>query len=272
MKPAPRPLVVLHPDRLLRDRLQRVARRRFHLTTVDDWDDLREVVAEAPPAAVIVVDPYHGQEGSDEPSPQLKSVLKAYPSATVVAALETPPERYRDLGTMGEWGIAEILQVDEDVSSEAIRKRLLSARSAQLRHLLTHDYGVPLTGRARALLDAAVGTVMAGGHPRDLARELDFSPSTLLRWCQRSQLPNPRRLLLWMRILFASALLDDPGHSVYTVGVACGYSGDQALRRAIRSVVPYTPSELREKGAFDTVSRAFFEDVAELRDDRAEKR
>ena len=121
-------------------------------------------------------------------------------------------------------------------------------------------------------MDAAVETVMVGGHPRHLAKTLGFSPSTLLRWCDRSQLPSPRRLLVWLRVLFAAALLDDPGHTVFSVGLACGYSGDQALRRAIRSVVPHTPSQLREMGAFETVSKAFFREIASLRDDAAEKR
>ena len=75
-----------------------------------------------------------------------------------------------------------------------------------------------------------------------------------------------------MRVLFASALLDDPGHTVFSVGLACGYSGDQALRRAIRSVVPNTPTQLRRMGAFETVSEAFFRELAQLRDDRADKR
>jgi AraC-like DNA-binding protein len=272
MKTTPRPLIVLHPDRLLRDRLQRVSRKRFHMATVDEWMDLRDAVSEAPPAAVVLVDPYHGQDNGGGPSPHLYNVLKAFPSATVVAAMDTTPERYRDLWMLGEWGVAEILQVEEDVSSEALRRRLVTARAQHLRLLLTQDHGVPLTGRARSLIDAAVDTVMAGGHPKDLAKTLGFSASTLLRWCRRSQLPTPRRLLLWMRVLFASALLDDPGHTVFSVGMACGYSGDQALRRAIRSVIPYTPSELRARGAFDTVSKAFFAELAELRDDQADKR
>lgn len=272
MKIAPRPLIVLHPDRLLRDRLQRFSRSRFQMATVDQWSDLREAVAGAPPAAVVVVDPYHGQDRNGGPSPHLYNVLKAFPSATVIAALDSDPARYRDLWLLGDWGIAEILQTEEDVTSESIRRRLFTARAQHMRRLLTHDRGAPLTGRARSLIDAAVETVMSGGHPKDLAATLGFSPSTLLRWCQRSQLPTPRRLLLWMRVLFASALLDDPGHTVFSVGLACGYSGDQALRRAIRSVVPYTPTQLRRMGAFETVSEAFFRELAELRDDRADKR
>jgi transcriptional regulator GlxA family with amidase domain len=76
-----------------------------------------------------------------------------------------------------------------------------------------------------------------------------------------------------MRVLFASALLDDPGHTVFSVGMACGYSGDQALRRAIGAVLPgTTPSDLREAGAFDTVSTAFFKELGALRDPDADKR
>lgn len=272
MRPIPRPLLILHPDRVLRERLIRAGQTRFTLQIVDDWDELHGHVQEAPPAAVLLVDPYFGQTNGGGPSPHLYNILKAFPSATVVAAMESAPQRHRDIWLMGDWGIAEILQIEEDTSQEALRRRLLTARSQPLRRLLAHDPGFALTGRARSLLDLAVDTVMVGGHPKDLAKVLGFSSSTLLRWCQRSQLPNPRRLLLWMRVLFASALLDDPGHSVFSVGIACGYSGDQALRRAIRSVVPYTPSELREKGAFETVSKAFWEEIAELRDDRAEMR
>ncbi len=239
---------------------------------VDSWEDLRVAVSEAPPAAVVLVDPFLGQTNGGGPSPALYEILTAFPSSTVIVALDTAPARYRDIWTLGEWGIAEILQNDEDSSQVALTRRLVRARAQPLRRLLSHDSGVPLTGRARTLLDAAVETVMIGGHPKDLARSLGFSPSTLLRWCHRSQLPNPRRLLLWLRVLFASALLDDPGHTVFSVGLACGYSGDQALRRAIRSVIPETPRGLRERGAFDTVSSAFLRQLEEFRDDAADKR
>ena len=272
MRATPRPLFILHEDRLLHERVVRASRSRFRSATVDSWSDLRARVAEAPPAAVILVDPYFGQVNGGGPSPQLYDLLAAFPSSTVIAAMDSSPTSYRDIWMLGEWGVAEILQSDEDRSQVTLSRRLIRARAQPLRKLLSHDSGIPFTGRARALMDAAVETVMVGGHPKDLARTLGFSPSTLLRWCERSQLPNPRRLLLWLRILFAAALLDDPGHTVFSVGLACGYSGDQALRRAIRSVVPYTPTRLRELGAFDTVSRAFFEELAQLRNDAAEKR
>jgi AraC-like DNA-binding protein len=273
MQHTPRPLLILHPDPVLNERVRRAAQDRFETVKVGSWEELRLGVAEAPPAAVVVVDPYFGGKGNgDGPSGHLRDLLTAYPSATVVAGLDSLPVRHRDLWQLGEWGIAEIIQTEEDVTLQAVRRRLLSARAQPLRRLLSHDDSVHLTGRARSIVEAAVETVLVGGLPRDLARSLGFSPSTLLRWCERSQLPNPRRLILWMRVLFASALLDDPGHTVFSVGIACGYSGDQALRRAIRAVLPHTPSELREAGAFETASRAFYRELQGLRDQNADKR
>jgi AraC-like DNA-binding protein len=271
MKLQPRPLLLLHDDRLLLERVRRAARDRFRLIRVDNWEELRQGIAEAPPAAIALVDPYRGQRNGSGPSPYLQQLLQSYPSATIVVALNSDLAQHRDLWLLGEWGIAEVLQIYEDSSQSALRRRLFSARAQPLRRLLSHDDTIQLTGRARSILDAAIATVMVGGYPKDLARSLGFSPATLLRWCERSQIPKPRRLLLWMRVLFASALLDDPGHTVFSVGLACGYSGDQALRRAIKSVVPYSPTELRRMGAFETVSKAFFAEIHELRDLTQEK-
>jgi len=272
MKIAPRPLLLLHDDPVLRERVGRAAQARFDFSIVSGWEELRDGVSSAPPAAVVLVDPYYGALSAGGPSRELFDLLTAFPSSTVIAALDSSPVRYRDIWMLGEWGIAEILQTDEDRSQLAVQRRLTRARAQPLRRLLSSESGIPFTGRARALMDAAVETVMVGGHPKHLAKTLGFSASTLLRWCDRSQLPSPRRLLVWLRVLFAAALLDDPGHTVFSVGLACGYSGDQALRRAIRSVVPFTPSQLREAGAFETVSKAFFREIASLRDDAAEKR
>ncbi|TVP54095.1 MAG: AraC family transcriptional regulator [Gemmatimonadales bacterium] len=266
MRIQPRPLLLMHENRLLRERVRRAARDRFRLIAVEDWDELREGISQAPPAAIALVDPYQGQPEGDGPSLELHDILTSFPSATVIVAMDTDSSGYRDLWLLGEWGIAEVLQIYEDTSQGALRRRLLSARAQPLRRLLAHDSTIQLTGRARSILDAAVATVMVGGYPKEMARSLRFSPSTMLRWCERSQLPTPRRLLLWMRMLFAAALLDDPGHSVFSVALACGYSGDQALRRALKSVVPHSPTQLRKMGAFDTVSQAFFDELASLRD------
>ena len=51
MKIAPRPLLLLHDDPVLRERVGRAAHARFDLAIVSGWEELRDGVSSAPPAA-----------------------------------------------------------------------------------------------------------------------------------------------------------------------------------------------------------------------------
>ena len=99
-------------------------------------------------------------------------------------------------------------------------------------------------------MGARVIATAGRGAKLDLARQLRLSRRTLLRWCKRAELPPPRKLLAWMRILLAAELLDDPGRTVLTVAHACGYASDSGLRRVTQKFVGASPSELRRRGAF----------------------
>lgn len=262
MKVAPRSLLVLHADADFTKRLSSMADGIFEFRVAQSWPEVRKAVQGLPPASVILVDPHAGQSAGGPLAPELRKLLVDHPSATVIAASRFGLDSHRDISTLSDWGIAEVIQIEEEGTPEALRRVLRAARSEPLRALLVGELPIPLPGRARAIMDAAVETVTEGGHPKDLARSMSLSIATLRRWCESSRLPPPRSLLVWMRVLLAASLLDDPGHTVYSVATACGYSSDQALRRAIKRVVNGTPSELREIGAFKTVSAAFFEDLA----------
>ena len=86
------------------------------------------------------------------------------------------------------------------------------------------------------------------------------------RWCRRADLPPPRRLLAWLRLLLAADLLDDPGRSVASIAEACGYASEVSLKAALRQFMGAPPSELRRRGAFDTAARAFAQELFELRE------
>lgn len=260
-----RPLLVLHADRVFRERLRRAAHSRFELCWIPDWSALPDAVRTATPAGIVVVDPYHGQGSQDGLAPELYALLRAFPSATVVAAFANQPGWFHDLRTMGEWGVVEVIDIAAEDTAEAVRRRLDAARGRPLRSLIDRGVAIPFPGRGRAILDAAGELVAVGGHARNLAAALQLSPATLLRWCHRSGLPVPRRLLVWMRLLLAAELLDDPGQTVENVALACGYSSDDALRRALYGVVEMGPTTLRQRGAFRVISAAFVAALAECR-------
>ncbi|HEU0301705.1 MAG TPA: helix-turn-helix domain-containing protein [Longimicrobium sp.] len=220
----------------------------------------------SPPAAILVVDPYEGSGRDDARlSPELRTLLWEFPSATVLAALDIRPGRSRDLRTLGEWGVTDIISLAEDDTHEAIYRRLRSVEGRSLQTLLERTLPAMLSGRTRMLMMTAAEVVAVGGKGRDLARRLHLSERTVLRWAERAGLPPPRRLLAWMRILMAASLLDDPGRSVLSVAHACGYSSDSSLRRAMQDFLSTGPSALRRQGALPLASRVFLKELEQTR-------
>ena len=267
MRKVLRPLLVLHPDPSFREVVRRAGGKRFDFVDVDGWDSLRDLVRTSPPAALIVVDPYE-EDGSDL-SATLRALLLEFPSATVISALRLRPDRYRDLRTLGAWGVADIIVRGEDDTSDAISRRLRAIQGRPLQSLLERSLPTNTSGQARALMMAAAEVVSTGGQARELARMLYLSPRTLLRWCERAELSPPRRILVWMRVLMAAELLDDPGRTVSSVAHACGYSSDNSLRRALQDFLATTPTTLRREGAFSIASRAFLRDLSTAREETA---
>ncbi|HEU0298897.1 MAG TPA: helix-turn-helix domain-containing protein [Longimicrobium sp.] len=267
MQPIARPLIVMHSDPVFKERVRRVGSQRFKTQFVDDWDALRTALMESPPAALVVVDPYTRTYGTEaELAPELRSVLWEFPSATVITALEVRRGRVRDLRTLGEWGVKEVIALDEEDTVEAISRRLRSAQGRPLQSLLERSLPTNLSGRARALLMAAAEVVAEGGHGRDLAASLKLSERTLLRWAEQADLPPPRRILAWMRVLLACELLDDPGQTVLSVAYTCGYASDSSLRRAVQEFTGVMLTQLRKQGAFATASEKFLAELNEARE------
>jgi AraC-like DNA-binding protein len=266
MVPNQRPLIVMHSNSAFKERVRRVSGKTFECSFLPDWESLRAAVSDAPPAALLVVDPYAAGNGDAmQLSPQLRALLWEFPSATVLAAMELRPGRSHDVRTLGEWGVTDIISIGEEDTHEAISRRLRGAQGRPLQNLLQRCLPTSVSGRARTLLMAAAEVVSMGGRGRDLARSLHLSERTVLRWSERSGLPPPRRLMAWMRILLAASLLDDPGRTVLSVAYACGYSSDSSLRRAMQDFLGTIPTTLRREGAFSRASRLFLEELADVR-------
>lgn len=258
MRQPRRPLLVLHEHPL-----ELGQNGRFDVQKLASWAALAAALRTARPGMLALVDPYFRAPRESGPAAELQDLLRRFPSASIVVAVWHRKGGYHDLFQLAQWGIAEVIHLDEDNTSTAIAQRLSATSMRSVRQVLSQ---LPLLrpGRGRAILDAAVEIASDGGHPRELAKELRISASTLQRWHEACGLPKPRRLLLWIRALYAGALLDDPGHTVNSVALACGYSSDRALRAGLRAVVPLNATELRNVGAFVTLSQHFLREVEVL--------
>ncbi len=254
MQPVVRPLLVLDVDPGTRALLGWLPGQPYAVSAVGGWTGLRDALRRAPATAVSVVG-----VGADEDRTlrELRDLLAALPSATVVAAVEVTPARSTLLRELLAAGSADVLDLARERTPEAVSRRLGVVQGRTVHRLLGRVVPPGLPPRARGLVSLAAEVVAAGGQTPELAAALGVTERTVSRWLDRAGLPPSRRLLAWLRLLLAAHLLDDPGRSIESVARACGYAGAPSLKFTVRAFFGTTPRGLRERGAFDALSAAF---------------
>lgn len=258
-----RPLLLMHQSPGLAGTLREAAGDAGRVWTVPDWDALERAMARVPPTAVVFVDPYAGSPG--EPSPRLHALLQGMRSATVVAAMPVTVQTVSHLELLARWGVADVVELGREDTVGALRRRLRLVRGRLVTRLLERALPRTTPTRTRSLLAVAADTAAVGGGSGELAQALGVTERTVLRWCRRVDLPQPRRLMAWLRILLAADMLDDAGRTLAAAARACGYSSDTALRNALRTFLDASPTELRGE-AFQRAAAAFSRELFELRE------
>lgn len=256
-------LYLMHADPALRSLLARMPGQQPTIIPVGDWETLRDLVRKAPPSAVFLVDAFGPYGGLSE---ELRDALRSFPSALLVAALPETVENADVLRTLVSWGVADTLDTGRERTLAAVARRISLVRSRAVHRLLRRALPRGIPSRTRGLLTVAAEVAAAGGHAADFAAALGVAERTVPRWCARADLPAPRRLLAWLRILMAADLLDDPGRSIESVARACGYSAASSLKPALRNLLGLSPADLRARGAFDTAADAFTAELGQLRE------
>lgn len=263
MHASPRSLLLMHDAPGLAATLREALGNDGRVWPVGDWRALKLAMARVPPTAVVVVDPY--AESPGEPAPQLHALLRDLRSATVVAALPVTSQTVSHLEVLARWGVADVVELGREDTAVGLRRRLRMVEGRLVTRLLERALPRTTPTRTRALLALAAEVAAVAGGSAELAKSMGATERTVLRWCRRADLPQPRRLLAWLRILLAADMLDDTGRTLDSVARACGYSSDTALRNALRTFLSETPSGLRGR-AFDTASAAFSRELFELRE------
>jgi methylphosphotriester-DNA--protein-cysteine methyltransferase len=255
-----RPVLVMEPG--LMALFTRVAKPYVCVAGVD-WDHVDEPLQHAPAATLVVVDPYAGVRRGGL-FPRIRALLRRYPSIPVVAAIDRR-ELSADVTMLLDWGVSEIVALGPESAARAVTRRLNLAHARPFKRALEGGFSRYVSGEARQLLMAAAEIAVEGGQAPELGRRMRVSSRTLSDHCLRADLPPPRTVQAWMRVLLACMLLDDPGRTVYGAAYASGYQTERSLRRAITVLLGTDSTALRRSGAFATAVRAF---NAVLRDAR----
>jgi AraC-like DNA-binding protein len=263
MGPITTPIYLLHSNPALRDGLRAAPANATSIVPMADWRALRDALRRAPLGAVAVVDPVGPRGGLVE---EVRDLLRVLPSAAVVAALAVGPNDGSTIRTLLAWGVADIMDLVREDTPVAMLRRLELVRGRAADRLLQRALPGSVPSRARVLLTTAAHVVVAGGHGPEFARALGVDERTVPRWCARADLPTPRRLLAWLRLLIAADLLDDPGRTLESAARAAGYTAAVSLKSATKNLMGVQPRELRARGAFELVAGAFARELFEMRE------
>ncbi|MBW3572746.1 MAG: helix-turn-helix domain-containing protein [Gemmatimonadetes bacterium] len=263
-----RPVLVMEPALVP---LFEMAGAPFTVLADVAWGELDAALRRAPATTLVVADPYAGLRRGDG-FPRVRDLLRSFPSVPVVAALELRPEIAGDVAMLLEWGVSEVVSVGTESTPRAVAARLRQAHVRPLKRALEAALSPYVNAESRQILMAAAEVAAEGGLAAELAARLGVTARTLTVRCARAELPAPRQVQAWLRVLLACMLLDDPGRTVYGAAYASGYQTERSLRRAITAFLGVDSTTLRKAGAFSTASAAFNGALRDAREAARERR
>lgn len=235
----------------------------FAVHAVPGWPALRDRVRTAAPSAVVLV-----RADAEEQVLELAALIRQTPSVPAVAAVPFSRVSAAYARALADTGISEIANADEGVTLAALVPTLRRAHARPLKRRIEERLPVWVPEDARTLLRAAAETVVDRGGRDGFAGIFGVYERTVAAKCTEVGLPPPRRLLGWVRVLLALSLLEEPHRTVLNVAVACGYTDNTPLKRAVENFTGSAVlSSIREM-SFDAAFEHFCDEVRRLRHER----
>ncbi|MDJ0766950.1 MAG: helix-turn-helix transcriptional regulator [Myxococcota bacterium] len=211
------------------------------------------------PVHAVFVSP--GCVGEDELS-HLSTLVDGFPGIPTVALVSrhdpTSSERLLELGAHG---IRKMVDLSESLGWKRLRNLVShpnSPTAAKIFVKLIPALGNP-TPDCRSLFEILVRLAPGTTTIKDLTERLRVHPSTFMSRFFRLGLPSPKRYLASIRIVYAAALLEEPGLSLADVAYRLQYSSPQSFGRHLRTVLGTTASEFRTRYPFDLALDEFLE-------------
>lgn len=187
----------------------------------------------------------------------LRRIRTVIPLSAVVLSCRVAPEIAPLILAAGRLGVDRVAlrgyddleRVVNDVLQEQRRRGAVNAILARLE--LSDRRAAPLVAHIiRHAFEAPRGV-------EHIAHELGIDRKTLHNRLRAAGLPSPATLMSWSRLLAAGWLLDDPLHSVASVGRSLRFTSASELRGMFARYVHARPTDIRRRGALDAILEAF---------------
>ncbi|HYR08866.1 MAG TPA: helix-turn-helix domain-containing protein [Longimicrobium sp.] len=231
------------------------------MRVLSGWPGLREQVRTAVPSSVVLLRAGEADRDIDA----VRALILETPSVPVVASVPFVRTTAAQVRALLDTGIAEIANADAEVKLAALIPTLRQAHARPLKRRIEERMPVWVPEDARTLMRAAAEAVADGGGREAFAGIFGVYVRTVADRCTEVGLPPPRRLLGWMRVLLALTLLEEANRSVLNVALACGYTDNSSLKRAVENFTGSAALDSIRDQPFAAAFDAFADELRRLR-------
>jgi AraC-like DNA-binding protein len=212
-------------------------------------ESLEEVLAdlrERKSGAVLISIARYGLQSSA----RMAAMVREFPRVPAMALLtETQHSTPQHLLALGQLGVRILIDARQPSGWQTLRDILAAERSNDLQRTALGQLSADLTG---ASADCWRFFELLFSHSpqihtiRQLSRQLNILPSTLMSRFFRAKLPPPKRYLSLARLIRAAKLFENPGLSVASVANYLDYSSPQSFGRHVRTIMGVSPVVFRQ--------------------------
>jgi AraC-like DNA-binding protein len=163
---------------------------------------------------------------------------------------------------LGRAGLQSLVLVPLDPVALDVGNALRAAMRGGTGALVARAVSPFVPAREAAAVRATMECALRGWSTEDIASHLDLTRPHLSVRLKAAGLPSAGQLLVWAKLLHAGRWLTDPGRTAESISRQLEYSSGAAFRRALRTFVDATPTEVANKGGLRFVLGRFLDACA----------
>lgn len=204
--------------------------------------DLRERRA----GAVLISIARYGLQSSA----RMAAMVREFPRVPAMALLtETHYSTPQNLLSLGQLGVRILIDARQPSGWQTLREILAAERSNDLQRTALGQLSADLSGAPAdcwRFFELLFSNSPQIHNVRQMAKQMNILPSTLMSRFFRAHLPPPKRYLSLARLIRAAKLFENPGLSIASVANYLNYSSPQSFGRHVRTVMKMSPVVFRE--------------------------
>ena len=204
----------------------------------------------------IVVDPGPLDEG------HLRRVHEDFPQHPLIAWCDLNRMKSHEVLEVAKSGAQDIVRRDLDELRHAFTRILASAAQRAVSVQIASELQDLVPRSLMPVLEFALERANQHLARNAVAAVFGVSRRTLHGRLIENRLPPTREFLTWCRLMVASALLDQPGHTLDSVAGQLDYGDGGVLGKSLRRYTGSGINKLRDGGVLDATMAAFRATVA----------